>query len=310
VTPSAERSVHQKFSRAEWARLRWNTALHLDEQDLAVLRGLNESIALDEVTEVYLPLTRLLNLHVAAARNLAIVNDAFFGRPASHVPYVIAVAGSVAAGKSTFARVLRAVLTRSPQQPHVELVTTDGFLWPNKVLKDRGLMNRKGFPESYDAESMIAFLAAIKGSEKHVHCPTYSHETYDIVPDARRSIHRPDVLVFEGLNVLQSAPGPAVACSEFFDFSVYLDAEESDLEKWFLARVFALQKTAFQQPGSFFYEYRNLSKEETQFWALDIWRNINLVNLRENIQPTRQRADLVLKKSSDHTISAVWLRRT
>jgi type I pantothenate kinase len=303
-----ETAAYMSFDRSEWAALRANTPMTLSSRDLEILRSVNEEVSLDEVVEAYLPLSRLLNLHVAAARNLSSVKDAFLGRPAGRPPYVIAVAGSVAVGKSTFARILRTLIARWPDRPKVELITTDGFLHPNAVLQDRGLMTRKGFPESYDMRRMIRFLADIKSGEAEVAAPLYSHMAYDIVPGESQIIKRPDVLIFEGLNVLQSGAFPVLA-SDFFDFSVYLDAEEADIEEWFLERFLLLQKTAFRDEGAFFNRYKDLSREEATAFARNVWRTINLPNLRENIVPTRERASIVLTKRPDHTLGEVRLRR-
>ena len=303
-----ETATYMSFDRSEWAALRANTPLTLSTRDLQILRSVNEDVSLDEVVEAYLPLSRLLNLHVAAQRNLASVKDAFLGRPAGHPPYVIAVAGSVAVGKSTFARILRTLIARWPDRPRVELITTDGFLHPNAVLNDRGLMTRKGFPESYDMRRMIRFLADIKSGENEVAAPLYSHMAYDIVPGESQIIKQPDVLIFEGLNVLQSGAFPVLA-SDFFDFSVYLDAAEADIEEWFLERFLLLQKTAFRDEKAFFNRYKDLSEEEATAFARNVWRTINLPNLRENIVPTRERASVVLTKRPDHTLGEVRLRR-
>jgi type I pantothenate kinase len=267
-------------------------------------------MALDEVVDIYLPLSRLLNLHIAAARNLGRVRDAFLGRPAGTPPYIIALAGSPAVGKSTFARVLRVLLARWPDHPRVELVTTDGFLHPTRVLEERGLMRRKGFPESYDLRRMVRFLAAIKAGRHEVAAPVYSHHTYDIVPDEFQIVRQPDVLIFEGLNVLQAGHTAPIMISDFFDFSVYLDAEEVDIGAWHTERFLILQRTAFQEPASYFHHYSGLSASQARDVAHGIWREINLVNLRENILPTRTRADVVLRKHSDHSVSEVWLRQT
>ena len=303
-----ETAAYMSFDRSEWAALRANTPLTLSSRDLEILRSVNEEVSLDEVVEAYLPLSRLLNLHVAAQRNLTSVKDAFLGRPAGHPPYVIAVAGSVAVGKSTFARILRTLIARWPDRPKVELITTDGFLHPNAVLQERGLMTRKGFPESYDMRRMIRFLADIKSGEGEVAAPLYSHMAYDIVPGENQIIKQPDVLIFEGLNVLQSGAFPVLA-SDFFDFSVYLDAEEADIEEWFLERFLLLQKTAFRDEAAFFNRYKDLHQEEAIAFARNVWRTINLPNLRENIVPTRERASVVLTKRADHTLGEVRLRR-
>jgi type I pantothenate kinase len=281
----------------------------LSDTDLAALCGLNEKLSLDEVSEIYLPLSRLLNLHVAAAQNLRVVQDAFLGRPNASRPYVIGVAGSVAVGKSTFSRVLRAILARWPTHPSVEFVTTDGFLYPNRILEERGLMQRKGFPESYELRRMIKFLRAIKAGDPEVGAPLYSHLTYDIVPSQQQVIRQPDILIFEGLNVLQAAATATVVASDFFDFSIFLDAEESDLETWYVERFLLLQQTAFQNPSSYFSRYKDLPENEAKEIARNIWREINLLNLRDNIHPTRQRARLVLRKNLDHSVGEVWLHK-
>ena len=307
-------AAYSIFNRQQWAALRENARLTLSDEDLDALRGLNERLSLEEVTQAYLPLSRLLNLHVAAARNLGRVKDAFLGREAETPPYVIAVAGSVAVGKSTFARVLQALLARWPGKPKVELITTDGFLHPNRNLEERGLMHRKGFPESYDLRQMVQFLARLKAGEEELAAPVYSHLAYDIVPGKYQMVRRPDVLIFEGLNVLQvgsSMQGrpPPVVVSDYFDFSVYLDAEESHIELWYIERFLSLQRTAFQNPDSYFSHYRDLAPDEARAQAQQIWREINGINLRENIAPTRERADLVLRKDRDHGVAEIWLRR-
>jgi type I pantothenate kinase len=301
--------LYRRFTRAEWAALRANTPLLLTTEDVAVLRGANDQVSLDEVAEVLLPLSRLLNLHVTAARRLAMVQDTFLGRSAGAPPYVIGIAGSVAVGKSTFARSLQAVLARWPDHPRVQLVTTDGFLLPTRELERRGLMKRKGFPESYDLRRMIGFLRAVKAGEPEVGAPVYSHLTYDIVPDRLDVVSRPDILIFEGLNVLQTPATATVCASDFFDFSVYLDAAEADIESWYVERFLVLQRTAFQDPASYFHHYRLLSREEAVQAARAIWREINEPNLRQNIRPTRPRARLVLTKDADHAVREITLRR-
>lgn len=302
--------AYLKFTRGEWAALREATPLTLKEADLAALRGLNDPIDLEEVSDVLLPLSRLLNLHVAAARGLSQVTDAFLSRPATEPPYVIAIAGSVAVGKSTFARALRLLLARWPDHPRVELVTTDGFLHPTRVLLERNIMRRKGFPESYDLPRMVQFLADVKAGDAEVAAPVYSHMSYDIVPGEMQVVRRPDVLIFEGLNVLQPNPDAATVVSDFFDFSIYLDAEEQDIQAWYVERFLKLQRTAFQNPASYFHHYKDLGPGAATHVGLGIWRDINLVNLRENIFPTRTRANLVLRKGADHTINEVWLKRS
>ncbi|MCR0981703.1 type I pantothenate kinase [Roseomonas populi] len=303
-----ESGAYRVFDRAEWAALRSSTPLPLTDADVKALRGVADQVSLAEVADVHLPLSRLLNLHVTAARSLAAVQDTFLGRPARVPPYVIAVAGSVAVGKSTFARLLRAVLARWPDHPRVQLVTTDGFLLPTKMLEARGLMRRKGFPESYDLRRMIAFLRAVKAGEAEARAPVYSHLSYDIVPGESEVVSQPDILIFEGLNVLQTA-GTSVLASDFFDFSVYVDAAEEDIESWYVQRFLVLQRTAFQDPRSYFHHYKDLSEEEAKVVARGIWRDINLPNLVENIQPTRPRAHLVLTKGPDHAVREVALRQ-
>lgn len=310
MTGSEELAVYKTFSRTEWAALRSSTPLTLSDADLTALRGSNEPIALDEVADIYLPLSRLLNLHIAAARNLGRVRDAFLGRPAGSAPYIIALAGCPAAGKSTFARILRALLARWPDHPRVELVTTDGFLHSTRVLQEKGLMRRKGFPESYDLRRMIRFLADIKAGREEVVAPVYSHHSYDIVPGEFQVVRQPDVLIFEGLNVLQTGHAAPVMISDFFDFSVYLDADETDIEAWYIERFLMFQRTAFQQPTAYFSRYKDLSAAQAREVASGIWREINLINLQENILPTRTRADVVLRKRADHSVGEIWLRQT
>ncbi len=297
------------FDRASWAALRANTPLSLSDDDIAALRGLNEPVSLDEVVDIYLPLSRLLNLHVAAARRLDGVQADFLSRPRIAAPYVIGVAGSVAVGKSTFARLLQAALSRWPDHPRVALVTTDGFLHPTAELERRGLMRRKGFPESYDLRRMLAFLSALKAGEPRLEVPVYSHQSYDIVPDATQVIERPDVLIFEGLNVLQAVSSAPLVASDFFDFSVYIDAEQADIAGWYVERFLLLQRTAFQNPSSYFHHYRDLTRADAVATAREIWRRTNRPNLRENIRPTRERARLVLRKDASHLVREIWLRR-
>ena len=313
---SDEFSAYEAFTRAEWAALRSNTPLTLSEQDLASMRGVNELLSLTDVEEIYLPLSRLLNLHFRSARALNGVRDEFLGRLVGHRPYVIAIAGSVAVGKSTFARVLRALLARWPDHPRVSLVTTDGFLHPNKILESRGLMARKGFPESYDRKRMVQFLAALKAGQEVVDAPVYSHKAYDIVPGEIERVEQPDVLIFEGLNVLQTstlestgAPVPSVVVSDFFDFSIFVDAQESFIEAWYVKRFLSLQQTVFRNPGSYFHHYKDLTLSEAHKTAAKIWRDINLRNLRDNILPTRERANLVIRKRADHTVDQIRLRQ-
>jgi type I pantothenate kinase len=302
-------AAYRVFSRPEWGRLRANTPLTLSNADIARLRGVVDHLSLDEVADIVLPLSRLLNLQVTAARGLGVVQDTFLGRPVQPPPYIIGIAGSVAVGKSTFARVLQAVLSRWPDHPKVELVTTDGFLFPKSELEERRLMQRKGFPESYDLRRMISFLAAVKSVDAEAAAPIYSHLTYDIVPGQQQVIRRPDILIFEGLNVLQTSAGATLLASDFFDFSVYVDADEADIAAWYVRRFLLLQQTAFRQPGSYFDRYKDLPTSDATAVARQLWEQINLVNLRTNILPTRERARIVLHKRSDHRVDEIWLRR-
>jgi type I pantothenate kinase len=306
---------YDRFDRASWARLREATPLTLDEADLVRLRGINEAISLDEVEAIYLPLSRLLNLHVSAIQDLQRVKESFLGQTARPSTYIIGIAGSVAVGKSTTARILQALLSRWPNHPKVDLVTTDGFLLPNAVLEARGLMRRKGFPESYDTKRLLEFVSRLKAGARRLAVPTYSHQTYDIVPGGNQVVDRPDILILEGLNVLQGGEGhPAkpsrLFVSDFFDFSLYVDAEEAQLESWYLERFARLRETAFNDPRAYFRFYAEMPKEQALARAREIWRDINLENLRQNIAPTRGRANLVLRKGRRHSVDEVWLRKS
>ena len=310
--PASEMS-HTYFTRADWARLRSAVPLTLSESDLVRLRGTNEPISLEEVQDIYLPLTRLINLHVDAAHGLARVTDDFLGRPAARRPYVVAIAGSVAVGKSTTARLLRALLSRWPDHPHVDLVTTDGFLYPNATLEARGLMERKGFPDSYDVRRMIQFLADIRITGRGS-APLYSHHVYDVIPGEVQVVENPDILIFEGLNVLQIGAGPDAArapftASDFFDLSVYIDAESADVARWFEERFMLLRATAFQDPTAFFHRLAVIPEDEARNIARRIWRDVNELNLVENILPSRQRADVIIRKDANHRVDNLWLRK-
>ncbi len=307
-------SSYTGFTRSEWAALRNATPLTLSEADLTELQGLNEQLSMDEVVEVYLPLSRLFNLHVAATRDLARVSDRFLGKSAGRTPYVIGIAGSVAVGKSTTARVLRALLARWPDHPQVDLVTTDGFLHPNRVLEARGLMARKGFPESYDVRRLVRFLADLKAGVPEVEAPLYSHLVYDVLPDETQRVGQPDILILEGLNVLQGGDRgpegePRLFVSDYFDFSIYVDADEAHIRDWFLDRFRRLRETAFRDPKSYFRKYAHLSEEEAVAFAIRVWSEINGANLRANILPTRGRASLILEKGPGHRVERVLLRR-
>ncbi len=313
VTPDViGRYIH--YTRDEWKALRANTPLLLSESDLVSLRGINEQVSLRELEDIYIPLSRLLNLHVAAVQHLYEARRQFMGTPqAGKVPYVIGIAGSVAVGKSTFSRVLRAGLARWPDHPNVDLITTDGFLLPNSVLEQRGIMNRKGFPESYDQRRLLRFLADVKAGAAVVSAPVYSHLHYDIVPSASIEVQQPDILILEGLNVLQSPDeqrSPSrLFVSDFFDFSIYLDADAAAIEEWYVARFLRLRETVFRSEASYFHRYASLSEPEAIETATRIWRDINLVNLVENIGPTRDRAHLILEKGDRHAVQSVRLRR-
>lgn len=304
-----ESGRYLSFSRDEWALLRAATPLTLRQAGLDELRGINERIDLDEVATVYLSLTRLLNLYVAATQNLQKVSSTFLGKMAPKVPYIIGVAGSVAVGKSTFARILQALLARWPDHPKVGLITTDGFLHPNRVLEERDLMNRKGFPESYDTKRLLEFLRAVKSGASEVSAPIYSHVVYDIIEGESVVVEQPDILIIEGLNVLQVGSEANEFVSDYFDFSIYIDADENDIEQWYVDRFLTLCKTVFQDPNSFFRHYAHLTTEQAVETARYIWREINGRNLRENIAPTKARASLILRKAADHRVTDVHLLR-
>jgi type I pantothenate kinase len=307
-------SPYRTFSRAEWATLRADTPMTLTPAEVGEVRSLNDRLDMKEVEEIYLPLSRLLSLYVAATQRLFRAQQNFLGTEDTKVPYIIGVAGSVAVGKSTTARVLKALLARWPNTPRVDLITTDGFLYPNAVLEREGLMERKGFPESYDLPALLRFLTEVKAGRRPVRAPIYSHLVYDVMPNDSVVIEQPDILIVEGLNVLQAGPPPRDGkaipyVSDFFDFSVYLDAREDVLLNWYVDRFLTLRGTAFADPKSYFHRYSKLSDAEAVATATGIWSRINLVNLHENIVPTRQRADLILTKGESHLIEQVALRR-
>jgi type I pantothenate kinase len=303
-----------EFTRAEWARLRASTPLPLTEPQLRPLVSINERMSIDEVSDVYLPLSRLLNLYVGATQRLHEATATFVGSNSPRVPFVIGIAGSVAVGKSTISRVLKALLSHWPSHPQVDLITTDGFLLPSSVLEARGIMDRKGFPDSYDVRRLVRFLADVKSGVPEVQAPVYSHLRYDIVPSEYQTIHHPDVVIVEGLNVLQTGVSRAgrpmpMFVSDFFDFAIYVDAQEPDIEQWYVERFLTLRETVFKNPSSYFHRYASLSRDQAIETAREIWRSINLVNLRENVQPTRERAHVILEKGRDHAVRRVRLRK-
>lgn len=303
-------SLYREIDRDEWARLAAGMAQPLSETEIVQIRGLGDRLDLAEVEQVYLPLSRLLSLYATASKRLGADTSAFLHESDTTTPFVIGVAGSVAVGKSTIARLLRELVSRWPGTPRVELVTTDGFLYPNAELERRGIMHRKGFPESYDRRALVQFLHDVKSGAAEARAPFYSHMRYDIVPDATITVRRPDVVIVEGLNVLQPPPSPnGVAVSELFDFSIYVDADTHHVEQWFLDRFLALKHGAFSNPTSFFNNYAHLSDEEASEMARGFWNTINLPNLMENVLPTKHRATLVLHKAANHAVERVLLRK-
>ncbi len=311
LSPPDVLSPYRHFTRAEWASLRADTPLTLTIEDLEKLQSMNDPISVEEVIAIYLPLSRLLALYVAATQGLFKATQRFLGAEDGKMPYIIGIAGSVAVGKSTTARVLKALLSRWQNTPKVELITTDGFLHPNSVLEREGLMDKKGFPESYDGTALLRFLSDIKAGKRNVPAPVYSHLIYDVMPGKEIVIDRPDILIVEGLNVLlPNKPGKDIPfVSDFFDFSVYLHADDEDLERWYVSRFMRLRETAFRDPRSYFRKYADLDDAQAEKTARKIWQRINLRNLHENILPTRARASLVLTKGANHSIEQVALRK-
>ena len=307
-------SPYRIFTRDSWAKLRDDTPMTLTGEEVTRLRSLHDRLDIAEVEDIYLPLSRLLSMYVAATQRLFRAQQRFLSTEDAKMPFIIGVAGSVAVGKSTTARVLQALLARWPHVPRVDLITTDGFLFPNAVLAREGLMERKGFPESYDLPALLRFLSDVKAGRRPVRAPVYSHLVYDVLPGHSVEVDRPDILIVEGLNVLQAGrppkDGKAIPfVSDFFDFSIYIDAEEDVLLAWYVDRFLTLRGTAFRDPKSYFHRYAGLSDAEATDVATTIWNTINLVNLRDNILPTRQRADLILNKRRNHAVEEVALRR-
>lgn len=300
-------SPYVDFDRDSWHELRKSMPQVLTAAEVEELRGLGENLDLDEVTEVYLPLSRLIHMRVNARQKLVNTTSAFLGTTPTRVPFIIGVAGSVAVGKSTTARVLQVLLQRWDSHPRVDLVTTDGFLYPTAQLEEMGILDRKGFPESYDQRALLRFVTEVKSGMPHCKAPVYSHTIYDRVPDEYVDVDQPDILILEGLNVLQT--GPALMVSDLFDFSVYVDARTSDIEKWYIDRFLQLRETAFSKPDSYFRHYAELADGEAISLAREIWQAVNLPNLVENILPTRVRASLIMKKDSNHAVHRVLMRR-
>lgn len=302
-------SLYMEFNREEWAAIRDHTPLPLTKEEFEKLKGLNDQIPFQEAEQIYHPITRLINLYVAASQQLYKSAAYFTGSQEAKSPYIIGIAGSVAVGKSTAARLLQLLLSRWTNHRNVDLITTDGFLHPNRILQERGLMKKKGFPESYDIKRLLQFLTEVKGGKPEVTAPVYSHLVYDIVPDRMQVVRAPDILIVEGINVLQVNKESQVFVSDFFDFSIYLDADESDIKRWYIERFRMLRDSAFRNPDSYFHRYSTLTEEESVQTATQIWDEINAVNLRQNILPSKGRAQLLLQKGSNHEIRKVLLRK-
>ncbi len=303
-------SPYREIARADWARLAADLSQPLTETEVVAIRGLGDRLDVDEVREVYMPVSRLLSLYASFTKRLGVAVADFLHEEDVTTPFVVGVAGSVAVGKSTIARLLRELMSRWPGTPRVELVTTDGFLLPNAELERRGLMGRKGFPESYDRRALVEFLTKVKSGAEEVRAPFYSHMRYDIMPDAHVVVRRPDVVIVEGLNVLQPPPAPNdVAVSDLFDFSIYVDADPAHIERWYVDRFLALREGAFSNPSSYFNVFAHLTDQEAEQAALGYWRDINMPNLIENVMPTKHRATLVLNKGRTHAVESVLLRK-
>ncbi|HFI5337224.1 TPA: type I pantothenate kinase [Serratia liquefaciens] len=303
-----------QFDRTQWAALRDSVPLTLSEEEIVKLKGINEDLSLEEVAQIYLPLSRLLNFYISSNLRRQAVLEQFLGTDGQKIPYVIGIAGSVAVGKSTTARLLQALLSSWPEHRSVELITTDGFLHPNKVLNERGLMKKKGFPQSYDMHSLVKFVSEVKSGAKRVTAPVYSHLIYDVVPEGNKVIEQPDILILEGLNVLQSGMDyphdpHRVFVSDFVDFSIYVDAPEVLLQSWYINRFLKFRQGAFSNPDSYFHNYSKLPEPEAVNIATQLWNEINGLNLQENILPTRERASLIMTKSANHAVESVRLRK-
>lgn len=306
-------SPFRSFTRKEWSKLEEHPMFPVSDIDLSRLQALNEPLTLREVEDIYIPMIRLLQIHLTHYRNLHNERDQFFANRSKPIPYIIGIAGSVAVGKSTTARVLQKLLSMTPEKPRVELITTDGFLYPNQELEKRGLLNKKGFPESYDARKLLAFLASVKSGRDTLEVPVYSHHHYDVVEGEVQLIERPNILIVEGINVLQVSPGKKIRrrvfVSDFFDYSIYVDASEKDLQEWYIERFKKLQQTAFRDPNSYFHRYASYSEEALMEFANQVWNEINLPNLQQNILPTRFRADLILEKGACHFVRGIRIRK-